>query len=250
MMLSVEFIPLVRPQPGMNKSNLKNKHVCLCATKYCPLSDDITSRARLRNAWSCLTSYFLCPPSLFTLQGQECQGLHCSGCPSENKWRKTGLDEVTGFYPCHSCAACKVPVTKWVYSAALPLANKTLTCSSSNVIFLISCPCNKSPIASHFSEAGHSVSSMSFCAIQQMKHSSRGGKSLYLVFSRQNAGGCSIFFKNSSPIRHEWHEWRIVIEGFYVTGILPHWCSTPPSSGVSSTLLYNPVFFILRNVHM
>ncbi|KAL1022988.1 hypothetical protein UPYG_G00035090, partial [Umbra pygmaea] len=105
------------------------------------------------------------------------------------------LDEVTGFYPCHTCAACR-DCCKKMRSFTSSSTNKEytirqfLTCNSCNVVYLITCPCKKqyvgkttrkiktrmiehksairrndpkSPIARPFAEAGHPVSSMYMC---------------------------------------------------------------------------------------
>ncbi len=104
------------------------------------------------------------------------------------------LTETTGFFPCRACTACR-DSCKCTNTFSSHVTGKKYdirqlsTCSSSNVVYLISCPCGlqyvgkttrqirtriiehksairrideKSPIARHFRDANHPISSLTF----------------------------------------------------------------------------------------
>lgn len=117
------------------------------------------------------------------------------------------LSRATGFHPCRSCAAChnnsvkKNTVIGSVTNKTYKLKQFT-TCSTRNVVYLITCPCKKqyvgktnrpvktriiehnssirrkdekSPVARHFNEAGHPVSSLAYTVLEHVTPARRGG---------------------------------------------------------------------------
>ncbi len=116
------------------------------------------------------------------------------------------LTEMTDFFPCRSCTACRDSCKHTSTFVSHTTGKKYVikqfsTCNSSNVIYLISCPRvlqyvsektrqvktriiehksairrgdEKSSIARHFRDANHPVSSLTFCVIQQIKTPHRG----------------------------------------------------------------------------
>lgn len=127
------------------------------------------------------------------------------------------LRNVSGFFPCRTCAACRnntKKVTSFTCTATGKLftIKQLTTCNTSNVVYLISCPCNKqyvgktnrpiktriiehnsairrkderSPVAQHFMEAGHPLSSLSFTVIEHVKESRRGGNTEKRLLQRE-----------------------------------------------------------------
>ncbi len=120
---------------------------------------------------------------------------------------KSMLLEQISFFPCRACTACRDSCKRTNTFSSHVTGKKydirqLSTCSSSNVVYLISCPCGlqyvgkttrqirtriiehksairkideKFPIARHFRDANHPISSLTFCVIQQIKTPRGGG---------------------------------------------------------------------------
>ncbi len=112
-----------------------------------------------------------------------------------------------GFYPCLKCASCK-NVRKRCFEFRSCITDRTykikqlVTCASTNVIYLLFCPCIKqyvgktnrqfrtriiehmsairrkdlkSPVARHFVDMSHSVLYLNFVVIEKLTQTRRGG---------------------------------------------------------------------------
>ncbi|KAJ8356539.1 hypothetical protein SKAU_G00193330 [Synaphobranchus kaupii] len=114
------------------------------------------------------------------------------------------LDGTEGFFPCRHCTSCHnhkkansfvSQMTKKEYKI-----KRFITCRSTNVVYLLTCPCGlqyvgktnrqlrvrinehrssirrgdpKSPVARHFQEAEHPVTTLRFCGIDKINPSRR-----------------------------------------------------------------------------
>lgn len=121
-----------------------------------------------------------------------------------------------GNYRCGRCTQCNF--TQKTKTFNHPRTGKTyaikgtITCNTSNVVYMLKCPCGlayigkttrplknrisehrsnirnndpKSPVAVHFSQAHHNVSTLRYLGIEQVKISNRGGDLNALLLKRE-----------------------------------------------------------------
>ena len=189
----------------------KKKHSVTCATTYSPLSREI--KDTITKHWHILGSDPVCqklfsdPPLFCHYRSRNIKDSLVRADTYDPPAATGRLTDMTGFFPCRSCAACKDACkrtdtfTSHTTGKQYDIRQFT-TCSSSQVIYLLACPCNlqyigktsrkvktriiehqsairrgdeKSSVARHFRDAGHSVSSLTFCVIQQINTPRRRG---------------------------------------------------------------------------
>ena len=131
----------------------------------------------------------------------------------------TFLDDILpeGNYRCGSCVQCqftkKCTTYKHPHTGQTLKIRGTITCTQKNVIYLLTCPCNlayvgkttrclktriaehrsnirnrdqRSPVATHFHEAGHNISMLQYIGIEQVKKPRRGGNIDTLLLKRES----------------------------------------------------------------
>ena len=131
----------------------------------------------------------------------------------------TFLDDLLpeGNYRCGSCTQCqftkKCTTYQHPHTGQTIKIKGTITCSQKNIIYMLTCPCNlayvgkttrslkiriaehrssirtkdqRSPVASHFMEAGHSVSTLRYIGIEHVKKPRRGGNIDTLLLRRES----------------------------------------------------------------
>ena len=189
----------------------KKKHSCVCATSYSPISHEM--KTIIKKHWDVLSADPVCkklfadPPLFSHYRAKNVRdNLVRADTTIQSVSTQKRIDRMTGFFPCRNCTACEN--SKRAYTFTSHVTSKTydirqcLTCNAAGVVYLVSCPCGlqyigktlrpvrtriiehksaiqikdlKSPIARHFIEANHPLSTLSFCVIEQINKTRRGG---------------------------------------------------------------------------
>ncbi|KAL2101113.1 hypothetical protein ACEWY4_002874 [Coilia grayii] len=203
---ALEKVRNTDPRPKRDK-----KFSVACTTTYTAHSHQI--KDCIRKHWHILGSDPTCstlfaePPLFSHYRAKNVRDFLVRADCHKKTNRDGRLRNITGFFPCRTCAACRNS-TKKATSFSCAATGKQFsikqftTCNTSNVIYLITCPCNKqyvgktsrpiktriiehnsairrrddkAPVAQHFMEAGHPLSSLSFTVIEHITHARRGG---------------------------------------------------------------------------
>ena len=202
------------------KERKQNEKRPKCFLTYSPLGNEIKSVLQehwhIINSDPSLNSAFTGPPQTIFKRAPNLRSILVR---SEHKpsGPRTFLDnKPAGNFKCNACAQCNAtsksdffihPHTKKKIKV-----KGTISCSSTNCIYMLMCPCNlayvgqtsralktrisehrsnircknpKSPVAVHFNNAGHSVSSLRYTGIEQVKLPSRGGNIHTLLSQRE-----------------------------------------------------------------
>lgn len=196
---------------GTLTSKKKKEHSLICCTTYTPLSNQITQI--IKKHWNVLNTDPVCSSlfkelPLFThSRSRNIRDILVHADTFDHsKAPKDRLDAAVGFFPCRNCTSCTTTGSKKTSKFMCHVSgkeyniNKFITCSSSSVIYLLSCPCGlqyigktnrqlrvrinehrsaisrndpKSPIARHFSTAPHTTAQLQFIGIDRVTPSRR-----------------------------------------------------------------------------
>ncbi len=152
-------------------------------------------------------------------------------CSTKKLSQSTLTGQVSlGNFKCGNCVNCEFTRIFFFYHNKSPILIKSfITCKTNNVIYIIRCPCNKmhvgetsrslkeritehrsainrkdpkSPVARHFCECNHNMSSFFFLGIEKINQNSRGGN-IDCIRKKREAFGLFLFEKFVSK-RYEW----------------------------------------------
>lgn len=183
----------------------------VCCTTYTPFSHQI--KEIIKQHWHVLQTDTVCAelfpqPPMFTHSRSPNlkDKLVHSDTYDHSKRPCARLDDTTGFFPCRNCTSCH-NIQKTDHFICFSTGRRYnirqfITCSSVNVIYLLSCPCGlqyvgctrrqlrvrlnehrsainrgdpKSPVARHFNEAKHSASDLKSVGIDRVLPNRRSG---------------------------------------------------------------------------
>lgn len=190
-----------------------------CFTKYSPTGFEF--QKIMLNHWHIIDSdpklkpIFKTPPSLVYKRPQNLRDrLVRSHVPEK---RRTFLDEIPeGNYKCGNCAQCGYTTKSQTYththSGKILKVRGVITCNTTYVVYLIKCPCGlgyvgrtcrplrtrisehrsnircgdeRNPVAAHFKQAGHSISSLRYIGIEKVNRPPRGGDHERVLLQRE-----------------------------------------------------------------
>uniref|UniRef100_A0A674E9P8 Reverse transcriptase domain-containing protein n=1 Tax=Salmo trutta TaxID=8032 RepID=A0A674E9P8_SALTR len=202
----------------------KKTHSCVLTTRYSKCSEQI--KGIVHKHWHILKyddslgNVFSDLPLVVFSRGRNLrdQLVHSDLPPQDIPEQRLFAPILDGNYKCNGCAQCngtykcrsfKHPQT----GKSIPIKG-VITCSTKAVIYLITCPCGKNyvgktkrelkvrisehrstircknltyPVAAHFLEAGHSISSLRYIGIEHVTLPRRGGDLDNLLLKREAA---------------------------------------------------------------
>ena len=199
------------PSDTQNNKKKKKDHSVICCTTYTPLSNQIENI--IRTHWDVLNTDQACstlfrdPPLFAHSRARNIRDILVHAHTFDrSKTPRERLDDAKGFFPCRNCTSCtttgmkRTSKLKCSKSGKKYTINKFITCSSVNVIYLLTCPCGlqyigknnrqlririnehrsaihrkdiRSPVARHFSMAEHKISDLEVVAIERISPSRR-----------------------------------------------------------------------------